>query len=201
MKIHGKAEQNASQAIIQEVLAQNVRIRRQSRPHPAGFTLIELVVTLLIVGILTAIAAPSWLSLQANQTLRVGQDEALQAFRQTQSQAIRTRQDWLVSFRTKDGIVQWEMHPTANASIAPNWQNFISNVQIDPAETTLSQTSGVYQMQFDLRGNVYPPLGRITFSHKTGGQARRCIVISTVLGAMRKGQNQRTADQSGRFCY
>ena len=200
MKTQQKHEQFAHPALIGAIFAKYCRKARQTKLL-AGFTLPEMVVTIAIAGILAGIAAPSWLSFQANQTLKTGQDEAFQALRQTQAHSIRTRQDWTVSFRSQNGIVQWETHPTSAASAVPTWQDFTANVQIDPAETTLSQTNGVYRVQFDLRGNVYPPLGRITFSHKSGAQARRCVFISTVLGTIRKSQNQRTADQSGRFCY
>lgn len=200
MKTQQKDGHSAHSVLIRTIFLKYYGKARQTR-LPTGFTLPEIVVTIAIAGILAGMAAPQWLSFQVNQTLKAGQDEAFQAFRQTQAQSIRTRQDWIVSFRNQNGIVQWEMHPTTASSIAPNWQNFSANVQIDPAETTLNQANGVYQMQFDLRGNVYPPLGRITFSHKAGGQARRCVFVSTVLGTIRKSQNQRTADQSGRFCY
>ena len=59
-------------------------------------------------------------------------------------------------------------------------------------------------MQFDYKGRPkagLSELGQITLSSKNGGKARRCVYLSTILGAMRTGQEHTTANSNGKYCY
>jgi hypothetical protein len=58
----------------------------------------------------------------------------------------------------------------------------------------------VRRVPFDNLGTVKPPLGRITLSSKSGGKAKRCVFISTILGAMRTAQENPRPDD-GKYCY
>lgn len=92
------------------------------KPHQknAGFTLVELLILLLIVGILSAIAAPGWLAFINNQRLRTSQSRIFGAMQLAQSFAKRDKVAWQASFRfpgkDKNGaiiqVVQWAIHPT-----------------------------------------------------------------------------------------
>lgn len=166
----------------------------------SGFSLVEMLVVIFLIGILSAIAIPSWLSFVNTRRLNVAQDEVYRAMRQAQSQAKKQKLTWQVSFREQNNIVQWAVHPaTVNASVA-NWNNLDSNIRLDQ-ETTLQQSNGIRQIQFDYGGNVtQPPLGRITLSSKYAGKAKRCVYVSTILGAMRTAKEHTTA-QDGDYCY
>ncbi|MGH8002288.1 MAG: GspH/FimT family pseudopilin [Brasilonema sp.] len=176
-----------------------------------GFTLLELLVSIVIIGILAAITVPSWLSFVDIQRLKTAQNEVYLAIRQAQSQAIKNKLTWQVSFRKQNGIVQWAVHP---ALVTKNptddiWNNLDPNVYLD-AETTLQQINSGH-IQFDNRGNVIPPFRRITLSSKYGGKAKRCVYISTFLGAMRTGKEHEkpeskhdesdTSDTKEKYCY
>lgn len=165
-----------------------------------GFTLVELLVAVSITGILGAIGTPSWVNWRNNVRLNETQDEALQVLRQTQARAMRSKVELQVSFREVGQTVQWASHPTSVLPTASDWQVLSTGVRIDAAETTVSQSGGVYRVEFTHRGNINPPLGRLTFS-AGNSRARRCVVLSTFLGAMRKASNNPTPDEGGRFCY
>ena len=166
----------------------------------SGFTLVEILVVIVLVGILSAIAFTTWLGFVNTRRLNVAQDEVYRAMRQAQSQAKKQKLTWQVSFREQNDIVQWAVHPaTVNASMA-NWNNLDSNIRLDQ-ETTLQQSNGIRQIQFDYGGNVrQPPLGRITLSSPYAGKAKRCVYFSTILGSMRTSK-ERTTAQDGDYCY
>ncbi len=168
--------------------------------HPRGFTLLEILVALVMIGILSAIAAPSWLAFVETQRLKTGQSQVYSAMRQAQSQASKDKLTWQASFREQNSIVQWAVHPaTVNPSDAI-WNNLDSNIRLD-SETTLQESNGVRRIQFDYTGSVrQPPLGRITLSSQSGGTAKRCVIVSTILGAMRTAKEQ-TNPNDGKYCY
>lgn len=162
--------------------------------------MLEVLVSILIIGILAAITVPSWLGFVNTQRLKTAQDEVYLATRQAQRQAIKNKLDWKVSFREQNGIVQWAVHPATIIKPADNlWKNLDPNVRLDP-ETTLKPSNDITQIESDYRGNL-TPLGRITLSSKNGGKAKRCVYISTILGAMRTAKEQDTPDSDGDYCY
>ncbi len=164
-----------------------------------GFTLLELMIVVAIVGVLMAIAAPGWNSFKNRQALNAAQQEVLGAMRESQKKAIHHRRKWQTSFREKDGRTQWSTHPAGELPLEGSWNNLPSDVKLDE-ETTLRRVKGVRRVQFDHRGNVNGQLGRLALSPKDGGSMKRCIVVSTLLGAMRSGEDQARKD-NGKSCW
>ena len=164
-----------------------------------GFTLLELMMVVVILGILTAIAAPGWNSFKNRQALHVAQQEVLGAMRESQKKAIHHRRKWQTSFREKDSRTQWSTHPVGEIPLEGAWHDLPRDVKLDE-ETTLRRVQGVRRVQFDHMGNVNGQLGRLALSPKDGGPMKRCIVVSTLLGAMRSGENPARKD-NGKSCW
>ncbi|MGF1515411.1 MAG: Tfp pilus assembly protein FimT/FimU [Elainellaceae cyanobacterium] len=64
----------------------------------SGFTLFEILVVVIIIAVLTAIAAPGWATLANRQKAKLATDQIRQALRQTQSEARRLRSDRAITF-------------------------------------------------------------------------------------------------------
>jgi prepilin-type N-terminal cleavage/methylation domain-containing protein len=171
------------------------------QPRQMGFTLPELLVVIAIIGILAAIVSVSVQGIWNARILAAAQDEVFQAMRQTQVQAIRTRSTWRASFRDLGDTTQWAIHSASIPLAQATWHNLTPSVRIDTYETTLPRTNGIYRVEYDQRGHIQPPLGRLTLLIQNGGNLKRCVFTSTILGALRKAKNRPQPDSSGRYCY
>src|SRR4028119_206477 len=82
-----------------------------SRKSDGGFTIIELIVIVLVLGILSAIAAPSWLAFINRQRVRTVNDRVSQSLRLAQSEAKRTKRDITITFDTTVDPPQVKFNP------------------------------------------------------------------------------------------
>ena len=181
----------------------------QSKQSDGGYTLLEILIIVFIVGILSAIAAPSWLGFLTRLSLNTAQAEALNIMRDAQAKAKLQKRVWEACFQQNDTEkkVQWSVHPVSQQSgdICTNarWQNLIGSdtdkIAIDissPARSTLFKRNNIYRVQFNHKGWVNGQLGKITFTtrNQTNNSPRRCVVVSTLLGALRTAQERECRD-------
>ena len=78
--------------------------------NTSGFTLIEVLVTIVIVGILSAIAAPSWLGFVARQRLNKANDTVLAALQEAQRQAKKNKRSYNVSIRLDKALTKFHKY-------------------------------------------------------------------------------------------
>ena len=208
-------------------------IKRFTRSNQ-GFTLLEVLIVVAIIGILSTIIAPSWITFFNRQSLNKSTDQIYQAMQKAKSNARRDKTTWQVSFRQINlqgkEVTQLSLHPADDEEFMPKyietnntlWSNLDSNIIIDQSknnkgkyETSITSQSstGPWRVQFNYQGcpvrkprnecgqTAITALGRITLRSKNGGQDRRCVIISTLLGAMRTGENHSKADSSDKYCY
>lgn len=189
------------------VTVTNPKNRRDRYAKSLGFTLIEVLVVMIIVGILSAIVAPSWLAFANNQRLNSAQSLSFSNLRLAQSNAKRTQTIWQASFRNTINVAQYAVHPEPPKNATKQdrdrlpWKNFDEGVRIvDKTEKEPRTTFAifqvvpseplepVYRVQFKPQGSVNGQLGKITFVTRNGDR-KKCVIVSTLLGAMRTAEN------------
>ncbi|MEB3887223.1 type II secretion system protein [Lyngbya sp. CCY1209] len=193
----------------------------------AGFSLLELLFVTVIIGVLSAIAVPGWLGFARRQELRRAQSQAYWVMKAARRNARRDKRAWQATFRKQGDRIQWALHkPETSPANLPNsaWTDFDGGIDIDANETSLRkvwpETNRVttsdtnhYRTLFNYKGcPVHSPQdncgatnfrakGRITFKHGDMGEVRRCVIVSTLLGVVRKGEDASEATADGKNCY
>lgn len=165
-----------------------------------GFTLIETLLVTVIIGILAAIMVPSWVAFINTRQLNAAQEKLYLALREAQNNAKRDKVTWQVSFRENSGVVQWAVQPASVTSVSSmGWQTLDSAIRIvdttinssDPDVTTFKYDSAnsLWKMQFNYKGNANGQIGQIALATRNNSQNKKCVIVSTLLGAMRMAQD------------
>ncbi len=167
-----------------------------------GFTLIELLVVIAIVGIVAAVLVPGWLRFLAEHRVTAAQSQVRQGIQLAQSKSQQESLSWQFSVRTRDNMVEMAVHPSTTLPSLSTWETLNTSAQVD-AETNFATSGGIHYVQFDQKGNVRYRLGRVTLSSKQFPNIKRCVIVSTLIGATRAAKEHSTADpeDSSRFCY
>lgn len=182
------------------------RLRTRHKASIAGFTLLEILVVLIIIGVLFAISAPSWNALMNRQRIGTIREQAVQVIREAQNQAKTTRIGRFVVF-DGDGVAT-----PARAAIVPqtqgalvlsaaditaikNWRTLgDGEVKVGTIEFSANSVSSTKQILFDTKGAVDRDwLGAssgapfVVKVRPKGGstETQRCAIVGTLLGAVR----------------
>ncbi|WP_009631830.1 pilus assembly FimT family protein [Synechocystis sp. PCC 7509] len=181
-----------------------------SKQPVAGFTLLELATTVFLVGIVSAIAVPSFTGLINRQRLNNAQEQVFIVMRNAQSSAKRERRTWAACFRDDGSKILSsvtrlpESNPTWACTSATNWRPLLGadskHIAINSTYTTLRQTPANYyraRFKFDgtletTDGGAAVQKGKVTLNIRNEtNNIKRCVFVSTLLGALRTDEDSK----------
>ena len=161
--------------------------RGHSLRYQGGYTLLEVLIVLVILGILIAIAAPGWLGFVQQRQLKTAQEQIQRAMYEAISIAKKDKLTYQVSFRESNARLQYAIHLSSTSSQTAFWQSFTEQVQIDKNNTTFDwdNKNNIWLTQYNYRGNPNRGLGKITLMARTSGSTKYCVMSSTLIGNTR----------------
>jgi prepilin-type N-terminal cleavage/methylation domain-containing protein len=204
--------------LLPRITSKEVANNLFAKKPDGGFTIIEVLVVIFIIGILSAIIAPNWLAFLNRQRLNKASDNLVSALQEAQRQAKRNKRNYSVSFRTNNNLPEIAIYSGTTPS---NWQTFgkdvgvkqgqvIIGTNLNTANTLASPNTVLFNnlttaktITFDYMGalaaktdgsasdtglKVVVALPRLG-SLTTAGNLKRCIVLETLIGGMRTAKN------------
>ena len=172
-----------------------------SRKSDGGFTLLEVLIIVLILGIFASIAAPSWLAFINGQRVRTVNDRVFQSLRLAQSEAKRTKRDITVTFKYDPNPPTAPVADPPTVTFNPplatggSTQTLDGGGEIKP--DTIKLVFNAPSITFDYLGNVNPlppdpvdpNVSRFVATVSTvKGAAKQCAIVETIIGGMRTAQ-------------
>ncbi|MGF1495644.1 MAG: Tfp pilus assembly protein FimT/FimU [Elainellaceae cyanobacterium] len=165
----------------------------RQRQSTAGMTILEVLAVVIILGILSAIVAPGWLTFVNRQRTNRAQDQILQAIRQAQSEARRLNRNQTVEFipETETEVPKVRLNsgleiPLGEGDLKPGMLSM--TVLDDEFEDETNAAPEERTMSFLPNGALDPEESdRLTIIVSAPADAanptKRCVVVQTLLGA------------------
>lgn len=180
------------------------------KQQDAGFSLIELIVVLLLVGILAAIAAPGWAAFVNRQRINKFNDAVFAALQEAQREAKNKKLSYSVSFRknsttqevaiyrTDIGISTWKPLGT---DVGVSSDKFLLGTNLNSTTENTADSTVSYSLNasakitFDYMGTLpNASLGtsglQIVLAVPSSANptlpssVKRCVIVKTLLGSM-----------------
>ncbi|QSJ18478.1 type II secretion system protein [Nostoc sp. UHCC 0702] len=109
----------------------------QTKQKNDGFSLIELLVVVIMLGVLATIAAPSWFAFVNRQRVNKANDFILSALQEAQREAKKQKLSYSVSFRTYNNIPQVAIYSKGSDSSNFLWRDLGGDLGIKAGQIVI----------------------------------------------------------------
>lgn len=152
-----------------------------------GFTLLEVLIVVFMLGILMAIGLPSWIALLEGQRLNNAHAQVLDSLRATQTKAKQTKTSREIKFNTAE-------NPPTITYLGKT--ETLGNGNIPAGSIIMSTKDDADTIKFDgsSYGNIPTESVGFTVTLETKSGRKKCVVVQTILGAMRTGEGGEECD-------
>lgn len=158
-----------------------------------GFTLIETLIIVVIIGILSAIAAPSFLGLFGRNKVDNTLNEVRGALQEAQREAIRKSKLCIVTINTTDKKITSPCLVTGTRDLCDERDNLGICTK---SRVTLTTNLNTNTIKFSFRGNTTNSGTIVVYVPDNSNQKKGCLAISNGLGIMRTGNFTRATSST-----
>ena len=153
-----------------------------ARKSSSGFTLIEMMVTIIIIGVIAAIAAPNFLGLLNRNRVNEAARQIEGALTEAQRQAMRRGRQCSVSIDTANKIIS---NPAGGNGCLLSNRNLNDLIQLDTNLPAAPNNTITFSGKGNITGTTPPVL---VVSILNGTDLQRCVVLDSLLGSQRSGE-------------
>ena len=153
---------------------------KNARTKNKGFTLTEMLVTLIIAGILAAITAPSLVGLLNRNQINEAQRQVESAIKEAQRQSIRRGKKCRVRINTNTKTI---FSPDDGCLLS---QRKVGETKLGGGDTvSLKAKNPVMTISFNHKGTTNS--SAVIVIESSLSSAKKCVAIASRLGAVRSG--------------
>ena len=167
---------------------QHYNVRKHKHKKDSGFTLVEMVVTSVVAGVLMAVTVPSLVGMMEQTRVTDSVSQIKAAIQQAQRQAVRRGRSCSITVDqvTIGGKVKTRIKITDNTN---DLDCLLEQRILDESVSVTSNVGGNPIISFSPKGNKTAPNGDLIFTvSRTGNSSnQKCVLLSGQLGIVKSG--------------